>query len=499
MKKVLFLVLCTAGAWLTQAQTLSKTDVIKVRGSGAIVQNGMVRGYYTFYNLEKQDRKNNHFLLSVTDENLHEINSVDIVRPNTYVMIEAAFNGEAFSFLFYDMREKQLELIGYDKTLKETGTITKTLKNRWVAGVYTFIAQGHAPMQAYLVAVPNKGFIYYGIQEESKGDYEIEFYDNTMKKQWVANGNTKDEYIYENAAETFSDENYAGSMILKRKSLFSQDIEVDLLVNSVADGKQLFRVPMETSKYKLSISEVYFDKATQQFTVFAEYFNKTDEIMKALSQGFATVILDIHGKIVSEKANSWADIAKNVPAKDKEDFQDRDLMIHDFIRTNDGQIFAIAEQYKKAGNPMTGIKLNIFNMVILQFGSDYTVNKVSIFEKDKNSFSLGQGVMIFNTKMLSYIAKAYGGFDFVYTQPSPDKSTFVASYINYDRERGEKAKNVLGSIIYTPEKTFTVDKLVLNRKSSKYFVYRAKEGYVYVAEYFEKEKRMDSRLEKLNY
>jgi hypothetical protein len=58
---------------------------------------------------------------------------------------------------------------------------------------------------------------------------------------------------------------------------------------------------------------------------------------------------------------------------------------------------------------------------------------------------------------------------------------------------------MLGSVIYTPEKTFVVDKLALNRSSSEYFISRAKEGYVLVTEYFKKEKRLDSRLEKLNY
>lgn len=108
-------------------------------------------------------------------------------------------------------------------------------------------------------------------------------------------------------------------------------------------------------------------------------------------------------------------------------------------------------------------------------------------------------MLVSSSKMLSYIAKAFGGFDYVFNQTSPDKSTFVITYINYDREKGEKGKNILGSIIYTPEKVFTVDQLPLTRKSSIYFVYRAKEGYVLVSEYFPKEKRIDSRLEKLNY
>lgn len=492
---VLFILCCV----LVRAQSLTKTDVVevKVRNSGAIIQNGQVKGYYNFYNLEKQDRKNNNYLLSILDENLREINAVNIVRPNTYLLIEAAFNGEAFGFLFYDVRARKLELIAYDKTLKETGKVSKELKNKFANAAYAYIAQGHAPMQPYLVAVPNQGFLYYGINEDSKAEYEIEFYSNAMKRTWVSYA-TKDDYDFENAAEGFVDETYVGSLLMRRKGLLSTDADIDLVVHTVATGKELFRIPMATPKYNLSIAEVFFNKDKQQFTVFGEYFNKGDNVVKGESQGFATVTLDMTGKILSEKANSWSgDIAKLVPAKNKEAYEERDIMFHEFIRTGDNQIFAVGEQYKRSGTPMAA-KLNIYDMVILEFNPDYSVKKVHFFEKDKNSFSLGS-VMIFSTKMLSYVAKAYGGFDFVFSQISPDKSKFVVSYINYDRERGEKAKNVLGSIIYTPEKTFAVDKLTLNRKSSKYFVYRAKEGYVMVSEYFEKEKRIDSRLEKLNY
>jgi hypothetical protein len=498
MKKVPLFLLFVLCFGFTRAQTLSKADVIevKVRNSGAIIQNGQVKGYYTFLNVEKKDRKNNNYLLSITDENLREINTVSIVRPNTYLLIEGAFNGEAFGFLFYDSRERKIELIAYDKTLKQTGKVNKELKNKYANAAYGYIAQGHAPMQPYLIAVPNQGFLYYGIKEDSKSEYEIEFYSNAMKKGWAAYA-TKDDYDFENAGEGFVDETYVGSLLIRRKGLLSTDADIDLVVHTVANGKELFRIPVATPKYNLSLSEVFFDKAKQQFTVFGEYFNKGDNVIKGESQGFSTVILDMTGKIISERTNAWSDIAKMVPAKDKEAFDDRDIIFHEYVKTSDGEIFAIGEQYKKGGTPMSA-KLNIFDMVVLQFNADYSIKKVHVFEKDKNSFSLGSG-MLFSTKMLSYVAKAYGGFDFVFSQISPDKSTFVVSYVNYDRERGEKGKNVLGSIIYTPEKTFAVDKLTLNRKSSKYFVYRAKEGYVLVSEYFEKEKRLDSRLEKLNY
>jgi hypothetical protein len=485
---------------LSSAQTLSKTNVtdVKLRNTGAIVQGGQVKGYYNFYNLEKQDRKNNNYLLTVTDENLREINSVNIVRPNTYLLIEGVFNGDSFAFLFYDVRAKSLELISYDRTLKEAGKVNKEITNRFAGATYAYIAQGHEPMQAFLVAVPNKGFVYYGIKEESKSDYEIEFYDNTLKRVWVNYG-PKDDFDYENAAEAFQNDQYVGSLVMKRTSIFSTDVDFELLVQNISDGKQVFRVPMATAKYKLSLADVSFDKEKQQFIVFGEYFNKDENVIKSKSQGFITVVLDMQGKVISEKVNAWkTDINKLVATKDKETFEDTDILFHEFIRTNDGQVFAIGEQYKKSGPPMA-VKLNVYNMVIFQFDADFSIKKVHVFEKDKNPVALPPGMLVTSSKLLSYIAKSFGGFDFVFSQTSADNSTFVVTYINYDREKGEKGKNVLGSVIYTPEKVFTVDKLPLVRKSSSFFIYRAKEGYVLVNEYFPKEKRMDSRLEKLNY
>jgi hypothetical protein len=501
LKKTSVLIYLLFSLGLLSAQNLSKPNVgsIKLRNAGAIFQNGTVKGYFNFYNLEKSDRKNNNYQLTITDENLREINSINITRPSYYLLVDGVFNGESFGFLFYDAKEKSIELIAYDKTLKETGKQIKKLTNKFGNAIYAYMAQGHEASQAFLKAVPNKGFLYYGIKDDSKSDFEIEMYDNAMKRTWVAYG-PDDDYDFENANEALQDELYSGSIIMKRKNMMSMDLEVDLLVQNISDGKTLFRVPMTTSKYSVAIAEIFFEKDKQQFLIFGEYFDKNEKILKAQTLGFIAITLDMKGKIISEKTNSWSsDIKKLVDAKDKDKFDDTYILFHDFIRTADGQIFAVGEQYKKAGVPMAAMKLNIYDMVLFQFDANFAIKKVSVFEKDKNSFGLPQGLLVFSSKLLSYIAKSQGAFDFVFTQVSQDKNTFVVNYINYDREKGEKSKNVLGSIVYTPEKTLTVDKLALNRKSSDYFVYQAKEGYILISEYFAKEKRLDSRLEKINY
>ncbi|RAW00434.1 hypothetical protein DQQ10_15410 [Pseudochryseolinea flava] len=483
------------------AQTSSTENVktVKLRSAGSIIQNGTVKGYFNFYNVEKKDRKNNNYQLTITDENLREINSITITRPTTYLLVEGIFNGTSFGFLFFDQQKKSLELIAYDQTLKELGKVTKTLKNRQGYGTYMYMAQGNEMMTSVFIAVPNKGFLLYGIEDESKCDYEIEFYDNSMKRAWAIYG-PKDEFDFENAVEGFQSDQYIGSIVMRRTALLDFNPEMDLLVVNTSDGKQLFRVPMETSKYKVALADLSFDAAKQQFTMFGEYFNKEDNSLKDPSQGFITVVLDMKGKVISEKVNSWKkEIAAKVPAKHKEAFEEKSILFHDFIRTADGDYFAIGEQYKKGGTPMT-LKLNIYDMVILQFDANFAMKNVHVFTKEKSDFSIpGMAGMIGGSKMLSYFAKGYGGFDYAFSQVAADNNTFIINYVNFEREKGQKGKNQLGSIVYTPEKTFTVDKIDLVRKGSKYFVYRAKPGYVMISEYFEKEKRIDRRLEKINY
>jgi hypothetical protein len=81
---------------------------------------------------------------------------------------------------------------------------------------------------------------------------------------------------------------------------------------------------------------------------------------------------------------------------------------------------------------------------------------------------------------------------------STDKNTFIVHYVNYDRSK-EGSKNILGSIVYTPEKTFTTDRMELARKATQYALHRAKPGYILVTEFIRKEKKVESRLEKINY
>lgn len=507
----------------TQAQIFTKTGVLKMqlKNSGVVMSNNEVKGYYLFYTQDKRSANLNNYQLTVLDENMREINSVTITRPTTYNLIEGAFNGTAFCFLFYDVKSKSTELLGYDRTLKQTGSTLKKLTNKFMLASYQSIAIGAAQTQDYIVPIENKGFLYYSLKEGKKQHYEIEHLNNNMERVWrdFAAETAKIETAY----EAFQHKKYIGSIIVKKATNTAKNLEYDLMVQNLQDGSRLFRIPMITDQYTISVTNVSYDSTKENFIVFGEYFGKNDQELKDIGLGFITLIFDIKGQLIYQKTNSWAtEISQAAPFTDKGKFEglNANVLFHQTIRTADGQIFLIGEQYKKAVSgtgvalnilggiaaaatgyyrTVSNIQLNIYNMVIFQFNPDYSLNRVHLFEKTKNVVMLPTGYGTISPRLLSYYAKSIGGFDFTFAQLSSDKSSFLANYINFDRNSESKSKNVLGSIVYTPEKIFVVDKMELPRRSADFYVTKAKNGYVAITEYFRKEKKIESRLEKINY
>lgn len=527
MKKVsALLVVMIAVVFSAAAQNLTKLGVSEVRlqSFGEIIEAEQVKGYYYFYQLERAG-KNNIYQLVILDENLREVNSKELIRPQSYQLIAGAFNGEAFGFLFYNAikpvtglvsysaKRNAVEFITLDKTLKETGSVIQNIPDRGYSRViYTNFTNGLEPEYTLLAAVPKQGFILYTYPDEN--EYEVEFYDNSAKKIWSQRA-PEDKMDVELADEAFQSEKYVGSLIERRKGILSHDADYTLLVQDVQTGKQLLNKPIEDDKFNLMASNIFYEEDSKTITVFGEFFELGDKQYKSQGLGFFCKVLDMEGNVIRDKYITWnGDIAKVVPvdAKGRMDGKKR-VLIHEVIKTADGEIFIIGEQYRRTSsmagfastalsgskNGMTLTQLEMSDMVIFHFGKDLSAKDVQFFAKDKTVIAVPSGNDFTSSRKLAFMAKAYGLFDYKFSQIAKDKNTFISTYIDYDREKGEKAKNMFGAIAYTPEKTFTVDKIALNRKSTDYFVRKAKPGYVMVTEYFRKDKKLDIRLEKINF
>ncbi len=485
---------------LTFGQNSQTNDVVSftMRNSGEIVKNNEVVGYYNFILLEKKDRKNNHYLLSIQDENLNLIKSIEMVKPVDYVLMDAAYNNAAFGFLFFEPSKKTVHISSYTNELALAGNTSIPIKSNLAVQMLTYIAQTGDNTQKIFEGVPDRGFLFYGYENEGKLSYSIRFYSNKLVKLWETHSIRNDKYDFETSGLAFISEDYVVSAIAKRTSLFSTDVEMFVLTQDLKDGSTLFDIPSQNDKYKIMFGEMKYNPEKQQWAVIGEYFNKSDNMMKDESLGIISMNLSKNGKIISETYNDWNKIASTVNPENRDLFDKTSISFQKFVSTSDGKVFAIGEQYRKEFSPTTK-KIAIYNMIIFEFDENFQITRTEIFNKPKEVVNLPKNMMISNAKMLGLIAKAYGGFGYIFTSISPERNSFTVQFMTNNEKSGKDKRTQVGSIIYSDNKSFSVDKIDLDRNSDKFFIYPAKQGYVMISEYYEKEKRLDRRIVKLNY
>ncbi len=78
---------------------------VTVRNVGPIKKNGEVKGYYSFYEYDKVDRKTLLFKLNLMDENLNDLGTKEIEGPKTWELVSSGFDGNNFCFKFYDPKK----------------------------------------------------------------------------------------------------------------------------------------------------------------------------------------------------------------------------------------------------------------------------------------------------------------------------------------------------------------------------------------------------------
>jgi len=523
MKKFLSVCVLLFIATFTQSQTADFSSIKKIylQGINAIIENNEVKGYSAFYFLDKADKKESVYEITILDNNLKQTHSVKMTLPKQLELLENSFNGERFCFSFINPKEKSIKYMLLDKTGKKVGAYTVSeLSN---AEMTTIEQSRESESNAYsggMIAVPGKGFVRYGWEKKKGYHIELEMFDNAGKKLWKATSKVPaDEKSFESAYPFYANtETVVSLMTTRSKALSMADHEMFLTFHRVATGKEAFRIGMKSSDKKNKNLHapigVSYDEASSQYYIYGEYYMPGQKMMKDKSTGLYFQVIDTTGKIVSDNYSSWTgDIAKKVSMNDKGKFENNtNVTIHKMVRTADGKVFAIGEQFKKAASAlgiasqvMSGgrggssvAKIEIYNMMVFEYGSDFSLNKVHVFEKDKTNIELPRGMGMMGPNSLAYVMKMYGWFNYEFTTTSFDKTTFTSAYVNYDRDKEEGNNYAIGGIAYTKDAALVSDKIRLTDKPTWFRVLPAKPGYVSIFEYYKKEKRMAARLEKLN-
>jgi hypothetical protein len=512
MKKLVIVVLFFAG-FCAQAQKVSIEGVryASLRQSEAIKEGTEVKGYYFFYVSDKIDKKTNEYTLRIMDDNLKVLKDIKFTDSKYVSILESSFNGTDLIFLFHNSDDRTFEYQVYGADGKKKFVYNRQLtkkEERFLERSYSL----NDEEQTYkgLYPIDGKGFISNTPSTEDKDfTFQVDFFSTEKKKQWTwipTEGGKRfvGDYLGTNNGVVYFE-------VLKYRSNMDQNPESFIVGLSLETGKQLFENSTDKGKYKFypaSMAVLYDGKSY----LFGEYFNPNANIMKDKSLGFAFLGVDEKGTIFKEKYNSWdLELGKYLPVSSKGKIDDFGYMyLHNMVQTTDGSLYAVGEGYKKVASALGIIntiasggqstvsvaKLKITDIIMIKFDKDFNVKDAKIYEKNDNNFELPAGSLYTSAAWIGKMIKAWGGFDYNYTQVNKDNTAFTVTYSDYVRGKDYKG-STFNAISYNEGKVST-DQINTKTKANVSWVLPAKQGQVLLVDYYRKDKRLEAHFEKLN-
>jgi hypothetical protein len=498
-----------------QSYVLEGIKSVSSNGIRAIMNGKEVGGYIVFYKMDKADKKNDNYGFDLLDEKLNKVSSVKVLLPRGVVFLQSVYNGEALGLMFYDPAKKNYIFKAYDKKLALLGSRITEKPNKWEIATLNQMAGADTDEVFYFFGirpVPGKGFVRSGYGK-GNDQFKVTFYDNTFKEKWSYE-TPKDAKGFETFMISDVNAQYVTGTTLRRDGLMSRKFNYFLTVFNAETGAKLIDVSAEKPKQQLSITSTILQEGSDELLLQGEFYGLDDKPGVNKSKGFYIKSYDLKtGKETKERLYSWEkEVAKLFNAKAKESIEDKYLNYPQILfKTANGHYFMVFEQFKKVADAGgiamraigggTGVaKVKIGNIWVMEMDADFNALDIKYYEKDASSVGLGAGMDMMGAGLAGYYVRWTGGFDYQFSQQSNDGSSFNIAYINYDREKGEKSKTIVGNIFKPKDAALTFDKVDITApKNTSFFLYPAQSSSVMLAQFLKKEKKLEFKLVKLNY
>ncbi len=514
MRKLLALFMLLSSLWgMAQSSSIEGVRKMYLRNSGPIQENNQLVGYYTFYMYDKVDSKTNAYYLTLTDVDLNTVHELKMNKPKTTVLVEMIYNGEVFSLLFMDYKEKAVSIETYDRKAKKVGGKVLQDAHKWE--LMRIQAAGESgEVNESIFPLGDHGFVKLLTVKHDKISYELRAFNNDMSKKWTYT--PKESGMMETANIVWTSDKYMLVTIMKMKNVFDKPDHAFLLLVDTETGKKIFETKMTHSGNNLSVLNGFIDPDTEHIYLVGEYYAPKDNIITDKSMGLYAMQMDLGGQgVMFNKFSRDGDLKKLAPADDKGKQDFGFVFFHRVVRTKDGGFHLIGEQFRKtvsgAGvatqilgggrSNTSSFSLKIDNMVVAKLNAALELNGIEVYEKARTEILMPAGAAYWSPTLMAHYVRQYDGFDYAFTITDPEKDRYFASYVDFDRKKGESGEKIgsyVGTIVHNAGTT-TLDKLPIKSSSSAYRVLPGKPGNVVLLEYFRKEKRMEMRLEKVNY
>lgn len=510
-----------------QAQEASISNVLNLKSAkqtGQIVENDKLVGYFVFYFKEKEDSKNSTYEIEIFDDNYNSVKSFEITRPKKTALLEMVYNGSAFMLFFYD-RKTGYEFTSFDKSGKKLGS--KTIAP---GDISQFDLQRSAQALAAntdnvtIYPLGSTGFVRQTYTKNKKMGYELVAYDNEMNELW-SNGSPETSKLVETVEINEVAGKYVTATLYKRKSAMSKKMSLTFIVLDSKSGELVTELQMGgEDEGKESVLKAFYDESLGKLILIGEYYKPGDDILKDKSVGLYIQELDESGTIANKKQFKWkGDIDQfkndNLSEEDQKEAKDAfSLFFHNVIRSKDGKLFLVGEQFKKqlsaGGTAMnvlaaasggssdaSNFEIRVGNMVVITFDSGNEIIDFDIVEKKKTSVLLPAGAGLYGSTFLGYYVASMGGFDYAFTSADKESDAFTVIYTDYNRkaEKGDKKADKMLGVIHVEGGTLEPSRVPINTDAKAWWIQPAKPGFVSVVEYYKKEKKLTMHLEKLAY
>ncbi|MDO5972287.1 hypothetical protein Q4Q35_21010 [Flavivirga aquimarina] len=477
-----------------------------MKNIGALMdKNNDVDGYYFYYEVDKLKKGKREYAIKMLDNNLNDIATKSYIDEKNTILADSKFNNQALMFTMINVKERQYKLVSFDKKGERGKDVLIDVNKKEMKWLNLMVKTGNFNM---LLPVDNKGFLFNYVKNNEKLGYGLKYIATDGGTTWDYNSpEDSEEILAINPIEV--NEKVIVALEASRKSLFSQTIKFKVLVIDIETGKLLFEKEFDRENNPRLITNAFLSNENE-VVLLGEYYKKGDNIIKAKSLGIFAQINNLDGKVISDNKVSWEDkIDKMMPTGlDGKDSNRGYVYFHDIVRTQKGTYYCIGEKYRKTasgagiaslalGGSGSATQLTITDAMVFEFNNNFDLNNIEVFKKGK---SRAPSLIDFGSPQLNaHALKAFGAFDYEFTQIDTDRDRFYANFIDYERLKGEKNKLAFKTIMYNEGK-LSEDKIYLEKDSKKIElrVLPAKLGHVMLMEYNKKEKTLDIHLEKLN-
>jgi hypothetical protein len=503
--KLLIISLLFSAFSFAQMQDLEKLASGKLVFSTTLVDSDeSLYGYFYIYEIDNKDKKTLNYEYVVLDKNLNKINNGFFDGPKSKFMIEPHFNdctlmGDILIldklYLYYDNGIPNIYLntiqtislkdnsVSKEKEFKDNAFIDLDVTRLKALKLYT--AKKRFFITAFSNSITSGLFV-----SDVNNDKEVVFFDSTMQRSWSYKYNDKD---------TLNNKHFDFKLkLLKNKIIYATErcnnkllkkTYFNIVAIDCTTGKKLYEYQLDSDKD--SIYHTYeFQEINSHLVVTGRYNTNVGHLdFRNYYKGLYKIVLDEEGKEIEKVYHPWSDFSSQIKLNKKGRVK-HDYRLNEkktFVFDN-GSISILTEMYKPQRNSFWLVPIiNWFterpsetkDFIIFNFDKSFNLSRVDTIAKDRTKNN---------------------GSDYIFSQKIKDNSGVVFFNTNNKKDLKTRKKNLMLGINSIVDGKLTQELIPIAQKK-KYLILPmpAKEGYVMLREYNEKDKYNQIRLEKLNY